>query len=208
MSMVAEQYPFVIGVDTHAASHSFAVIAAVSAAIVDPADFPTRPAGLSRATAWAARRAGMPTAALVVVEGVGSYGAGVARAFTGSGFRVVEAGRQSKADHRGVGKSDPLDAVRIARSVLGTDVDELRVPRADGTRNALRILLIGRDMITHEHTATINVLTALVRTTDLGIDARRPLTMAQLRQIAAWRTRHDEPIDITVGRAEATRLAR
>lgn len=208
MAIVAEQYPFVIGVDTHAATHAFAVIDATTTAVVAQGEFPATPAGLARAVSWAARHAGGPDSVLIVVEGVGSYGAGVARAFTTAGCRVVEAGVQSKGDRRGVGKSDALDAVRIARSVVGTDTAELRVPRADGTRNALRILISAREMMTRERTATVNALTALVRTVDLGIDARKALTLGQLRLIAGWRARQGEAIDVTIARAEATRLAR
>ena len=189
MPIVAEKYQFVIGVDTHAASHSFAVIAPATTAVGQEAQFPATAAGLSRAVAWAGRHAGSPDAALVVVEGIGSYGAGVARAFTAAGYRVVEGGAQSVGDRRGTGKSDALDAVRIARSVIGTDTAQLREPRAEGIRNALRILIISREMMTRERTATVNALTALVRTTDLGLDARKALTIRQLRVIAACRFR-------------------
>ncbi|WP_156666008.1 hypothetical protein [Rhodococcus qingshengii] len=43
------------------------------------------------------------------------------------------------ADRRGLGKTDDLDAVRIARSGLSVDVDQLRRPRADGSRVAMRL---------------------------------------------------------------------
>lgn len=208
MPIVAEKYQFVIGVDTHAVSHAFAVVDAVHGSVTSQEEFPATTAGLSRAAAWVARRAGQPDVVLVVIEGIGSYGAPVARVFDGAGYRVVEAGAQPRGDRRGIGKTDALDAVRIARSVLGVDTDALRVPRADGTRNALRILVIAREMITRESTAAINALTALVRTEDLGVDARKALRIGQLQQIAAWRARTDEPIDVAVARVEATRLAR
>lgn len=208
MPIVAEKYQFVIGVDTHAASHAFAVVAAVNGSVRSQEEFPATTAGVSRATAWVARRSGPVSGVLVVVEGIGSYGAGVARAFVRVGYRVVEAGAQPRADRRGKGKTDALDAVRIARSVLGEDADSLRVPRADGARNALRILVVARELITRECTAAINALTALVRTEDLGVDARKALTMSQVRQIAAWRARSGEPVDVAVARVEATRLAR
>ena len=208
MPIIAEEYQFVIGVDTHAASHAFAVVTAVNGAVISQDEFPATSAGVSRAAAWVARRSAQPDDVLVVVEGIGSYGAGVARAFAGAGYRVAEAGAQPRGDLRGKGKTDALDAVRIARSVLGLDTGSLRIPRADGTRNALRILLIAREMITRECTAATNALTALVRTEDLGIDARKPLRIDQVRQVAGWRTRTDEPIDVRVARLEATRLAR
>ena len=69
MPIVAVKDQFVIGVDTHAASHSFAVIAPATTAVGQEVQFPAT-AGLSRAVAWAGRHAGSPDAALVVVEGI------------------------------------------------------------------------------------------------------------------------------------------
>jgi len=46
---VSEQYEFVIGVDTHAATHTFALVAAATGGVLAHAEFPTSPAGLSRA---------------------------------------------------------------------------------------------------------------------------------------------------------------
>ena len=159
MTIVAEHYQFVIGVDTHAASHAFALLDASTTAVVEQGQFPATSAGLSPAVVWAARRGSQSDATLVVVEGIGSYGAGVARAFTSAGYRVVEANVQPVAERRGKGKCDPLDAVRIARSVLGTDSTALRTPRADGIRNALRILTASRELLVRERTATLNALT-------------------------------------------------
>ncbi len=51
MPIVAEKYQFVIGVDTHAASHSFAVIAPATTAVGQEAQFPATATGLSRAVA-------------------------------------------------------------------------------------------------------------------------------------------------------------
>ncbi|RCS81206.1 IS110 family transposase, partial [Brachybacterium alimentarium] len=50
-------------------------------------------------------------------------------------------------------------------------------------------------------------LTALLRVVDLGIDARRPLTQAQIDATAAWRAR-DEALATATARGEATRLAK
>lgn len=46
---VSEQYESVVGVDTHAATHTFALVAAATGALLTHAEFPTSPAGLSRA---------------------------------------------------------------------------------------------------------------------------------------------------------------
>ena len=57
-----------------------------------------------------------------------------------------------------------------------------------------------------ERTKTINTLTALVRSVDLGVDARKALTSAQITTIAGWRAR-DENLAVAACRREAIRLA-
>jgi transposase len=110
--------------------------------------------------------------------------------------------------NRGVGKSDPLDARRIAQAVLPLEDAQLRRPRSDdGARAALRVLIASRDHITTERTAAINALLALLRVVDLGVDARGPLTASQITAIAAWRSRTEE-LSIGIARAEAIRLAK
>ncbi|GAA5209024.1 hypothetical protein GCM10025774_20520 [Microbacterium kyungheense] len=113
----------------------------------------------------------------------------------------------AKARH-GVGKSDPLDARAIATAVLPVEEDRLRRPRADdGTRQALRVLIAARDQMTGEKTMNINALIALLRANDLGIDARKPLTMEQFGQVSRWHHR-TEPLATAIAREEAIRLAR
>lgn len=102
MTIVAHVRPFVIGVDTHARNHVLAVLTAGGAAI-DTAQFPTTPAGMARAISWAGRRTGGDLAALWVIEGVASYGAGLAAAVDGAGYDVVEAARMNARANRGVG---------------------------------------------------------------------------------------------------------
>lgn len=212
--IVSEQYQYVIGVDTHAATHTFAVLAAPSGAVIDHDTFPTTTSGLGRALSWIARRVGQASV-LVVVEGTGSYGAILTERLELAGHRVVEAAVMPAGDRRGVGKSDTLDAARIARAVLGLSENELRTPRtlsvgedvSSGARVALRVLVVARDQMTGERTRAINTLTALLRTVDLGVDARKPLTAAQLTTIAGWRDREENMARRTC-RAEAVRLAR
>jgi hypothetical protein len=105
MPIIAEEYQFVIGVDTHAASHAFAVVTAVNGAVISQDEFPATSAGVSRAVAWVARRGGQPDDVLVVVEGIGSYDADVARAFARAGDRVAQAGAQPRGELRGKGKN-------------------------------------------------------------------------------------------------------
>lgn len=125
-----------------------------------------------------------------------------------AGYRVVEAPRfrAYASARRGAGKSDPLDAAAIAASVLVLEQSQLRNPRQDdGIRAALRVLVSAREQMTIERTAKVNALTALLRTVDLGVDARRPLTDTKITEISHWRVR-DEPL--AVARAEALRLSK
>lgn len=207
MSIVSHVRPFVIGFDTHARNHVLAVLAAGGEAI-DTAQFPTTPAGMARAISWAGRRTGGDLAALWVIEGVASYGAGLAAAVDRAGYDVVEAPRMNARANRGLGKSDLLDAHRIAAAVLPLDTDQLRQPRmAQGVRSALRVLIAARDHMTAERTATVNALIALVRVLDLDVDARRPLTRVQITTVARWRSR-DEDLGTATARTEAIRLAK
>ena len=48
MPIVANTYRYVVGVDTHAATHTYAVIDCATGAVLDEATFPTTPAGLGR----------------------------------------------------------------------------------------------------------------------------------------------------------------
>jgi transposase len=48
---------------------------------------------------------------------------------------------------------------------------------------------------------------ALVRTTDLGIDARKALTAAQVTMIAGWAEDASATVDRRIARQEAARLA-
>ncbi|MEQ7009354.1 IS110 family transposase [Actinopolymorpha sp. B17G11] len=208
VAIVAQARPFVIGVDTHARNHTYAILSAVTGELIAAKEFPTSPAGLKRALVWVARCTGGDLATLWVIECVATYGARLAHVVADTGYDVAEAARMDARTHRSVGKSDPLDAHRIAAAVLPLDDDQLRRPRADdGARAALRVLTTAREHMSTERTACVNALTALLRATDLGFDARKPLTNKQITEVAAWRTR-TEDLALSVARAEAVRLAK
>jgi transposase len=208
MTIVAHAHPFVIGVDTHARTHTLAVLVAATGELVATEQFPATGAGMDRAVAWAARRTDGELATLWVIEGVATYGAHLASAAKRAGYEVVEAAAMNARAHRGTGKSDPVDARRIAASVLSLEPEQLRRPRSDdGIRAALRILVTAREHMTTERTATVNALTALLRVATLGVDARKPLTASQIGEVARWRTRVEDLVTVTA-RAEAIRLAK
>jgi transposase len=208
VTIVAHAHPFIIGADTHARTHTLAVLVAATGERVATEQFPATDAGMGRAIAWAARRTDGDLATLWVIEGVATYGAQLAATATRAGYEIVEAARMDARAHRGTGKSDPLDAHRIAAAVLPLQPEQLRRPRSnDGIRAALRILVTAREHMTVERTAAVNALTALLRVVALGVDARKPLTARQIGEIARWRTRAED-VAADIARAEAVRLAK
>lgn len=51
MSIVAHSHPFVVGVDTHAKNHVYAIIATATGELLQTRDFPTTSSGIGRAIA-------------------------------------------------------------------------------------------------------------------------------------------------------------
>ncbi len=203
---VGDFYRYVVGVDTHAATHSYAIIEAPNGGLIDQNVFPTSPAGLRRAREWIARRTeGDLDGVLIAVEGTGSYGAVLSDVLQQVGYRVVEAPTPRRARARG--KTDALDALLAARSSLVMPLTTLRDRRTGDLQSALQVLTGARDQQNADRLRCINALTALVRTHDLGIDARRALTGMQIATIASWR-RREETLGTATARAEATRLAK
>lgn len=204
---VAKTYTYIVGVNTHAKKHVYAVITNTGEHL-ETRDFPTTSNGIKRAITWAGKRTGGDANTLWVIEGTASYGSTLTGAVSDAGYTVAEAPGGYAKTGRGMGKTDPLDAQRMAVAALPMDGEKLRIPRLnDGARAALRVLVTAREMLAVERPKYVNALTALLRVTLLGIDARRPLSNAQVLEVAGWRTR-DEAIELKVARAEAVRLAR
>lgn len=210
MTIVAETYTYVVGIDTHAATHHYAVVETRTGAVIDDAEFPTHAKGLLRAADWITRRTGEATngdldQVLISMEGTRSYGAQLATLLTQTGYRVVDA--PSPKRERGSGKNDQIDAVVAARGSLHKRLDQLADARTGQTSATLQILLTARNSMTGERTRAINALNALLRVHSLGIDARRKLNRPSIRAVASWRARKNDNPVLATARAEAVRLA-
>ncbi len=206
MAIIAEEYEFVVGVDTHARTHTFTAVHGSTGAVVDTAAFPATSAGMDRALDWIRRRTGGQSV-FTAVEGTSSYGARLTQTLLAAGIDVGEVRPPTRSSRAFTGKSDPIDAEATARSVLGRPRDQVTEPRAAGTRAAIRILLASRSLLDHQRTANRNALTALLRGTDLGIDARASLRDAQITAITAWQASNSTDPVIRIARTEAKRLA-
>jgi transposase len=139
MHMLADSVEVVIGVDTHKHTHTAAVVAAATGAVIQQVTVPATPAGYQQLLELAGRQS---SRRIWAVESTGGYGAGLTRSLAAHHERVVELDRPKRAARRHGAKSDPLDATRAAREALGRD--QLAQPRATGPRAALSVRLAAR----------------------------------------------------------------
>jgi transposase len=157
---VADVIDAVVGVDTHRDTHD-AEIATPTGIPIATMQVPNTSEGFAALLAWVAARSPGPRT-LFAVEGTRSYGIGLARAVAATGQLVVEIERPTRAGRRRRGKSDPIDAHLAVLTAVRLDAGRLPLPRADGDREALRILLGARADLVATATAQTNRLRALL----------------------------------------------
>jgi transposase len=195
--MLADQLDYVVGVDSHRDSHAVAVVAVPSGVVVFEASIAASREGYVEALRLASVHA--PGRRGFAIEGTASFGAGLSRFLIGRGERVFEVGRVRR-ERRSGGKTDALDAIRAARSVLGQR--RPATPRRSGEREALRALMAAREGAAIAKQAGLNQLYAQLVTTPEPLRAElRGLTRARLlNRLAATRpvTRHDVELRGTV----------
>jgi transposase len=162
VSILADRVDVVVGVDAHADTLTATLVTAVGV-FVDELTVPADGRALSLLGAWADRHAAGQRR-VWVIDGSRSYGVGLLRQLRATGEAVAEAPRIGRGARRGTGKSDSIDAALIARAALAAGT--VAEPRADGIREALRILLVTRRHHSDTRTATVNLLKSLIVTAD------------------------------------------
>src|SRR5918912_128744 len=207
MLMLADTIDAVVGGDTHRDSHALE-IASPTGTPIATLEIDNDELGFAQALAWIVTHAPGPNI-VVALEGTRSYGIGLARAVQAAGLTVIEVARPRREERRR-GKSDPIDAHMAVLHALRMPADRLPSPRADGDREALRILLAARRDLTLTRTAQINRLRALLLGGDDGDRAlaRGTLTQARLALIARRRGGPTDTVEQQIRRGEAQRLAR
>lgn len=188
--MLADQLDYIVGVDPHRDSHALVVVEVVTGAVVFEATVTANNDGYANAFSLAEQHAAGRRA--FAVEGTGSFGRGLTRFLDARGERVLEVGRLRRERRTG-GKTDALDAIRAARSVLASERPV--TPRAGGDRQALQALVAAREGAVDAKRAGLCQLRDLLITTPEPLRSQlRPLTAARLLQrLAATRPagRHD-----------------
>ena len=187
--MLADQLDYVVGVDPHRDSHTLAIVHVVSGAVVFEATVDANSDGYTRALELVDEYC--PARRAFAIEGTGSFGAGLTRFLTGRGEWVLEVGRLRR-ERRSGGKTDALDAVRAARSVLTQQ--RPAIPRAGGERQALQALVAAREGAVNAKRAGLCQLRDLLITTPEPLRSElRPLTRARLLQRLAATRPHGRP---------------
>jgi hypothetical protein len=171
--MLADQLDYVIGVDPHRDMHALAIVDVRTGAIVLEASVVASSSGSARVLELAREHA--PGRRAFAIEGTGSFGAGLTRFLSGEDERVLEVGRLRR-ERRSGGKTDALDAVRAARTVLAQN--RPTEPRAGGAREALRALMAAREGALNARRA------GLCQLRDLPITTPEPLR-SELRPLHA-----------------------
>jgi transposase len=183
--MLADEVDVVIGVDTHRDAHSLAALCARTGAVLYETRVAAGAGGYRRALARVGAHA--PGRRAWAVEGSGAYGAGLARHLAAAGERVIEIDRPERRRERTRAKSDPLDAIRAARTALART--RLAGPRLGAAREALRVLMITRAGAVELRLRATRQLKALIVTApeQLRERLRRLDGMALLGRCAALR---------------------
>lgn len=147
------------GIDTHTDTHTIALLDERGRPLGSET-FAANPDGYDRLIDMLP---GPGAVAAVGVEGTNSFGATLARRLAAAGYEVREVLRPKRNVRRRNGKSDPIDAVAAARSVMAGD-DAGPPKSSDGWVEALRHLNAQRAQLVSAMTAISNSTNGLLVT--------------------------------------------
>lgn len=133
---LADRVEYVIGVDTHKATHTLAIVDRNGGELHHATEQAT-PFGYRRMLKIAREHA--PTTHCWAIESTGSFGRGLTTYLLVQGEFVAELDRPTRPGRRNGAKTDEIDATRAAREALARP--HLTQPRQRGDREALRVLL-------------------------------------------------------------------
>lgn len=196
-----------VGIDTHKATLAACAIDA-SGTVVAEATFPNEPAGFTALLDWLR---GLGAGARIGLEGSAGYGAAAARFLLAAGEQALEVPPQlshrERLRVRRAGKSDPADALAIARVTLReADLPPVRI--ADTSRD-IGLLVEARDDLVDEATRVRNRLHAdlVVLVPGYGTAAAN-LVAACHRRTAGRLLRPQRGVHAELARERLTRLDR
>ncbi|WP_460843875.1 transposase, partial [Nocardioides marmoraquaticus] len=149
VTKLSDVVDLVIGVDTHVATHSAAIVDARTGGVIAEITVSADHEGYLELLDFAQQHEAHGALRAWALEGTGSHGRGLAHYLHAMNEVVVEVERPDRPRRAGGAKSDPLDAIRAARDALARA--RVGTPRGAGedqgvarTRQALSVRLAAR----------------------------------------------------------------
>lgn len=184
-----------LGVDAHKESHTVVAINQVGR-FQDQVTIPNDPEGYQQAYRWACQLGEKRTWG---VENSGHFGRGFAQYLLGQGEPVLEVsphltGRKRRRS-RDASKSDPNDALAVARVVLQED-DPLPAVAPEDQTTQVKLLVEQRDNLVSERTRLLNQLHAHLTEVDPHYKKRvgKPKQVRTLKRCQTYPFPQEDPI--------------
>lgn len=197
----------VVGIDTHKATLAACAIDEVGQVVAE-ATFANEPAGFDRLLSWIG---GLGPLARIGLEGSAGYGAGAARLLIAADLPALEVppglSHRERLRTRRAGKSDPGDALAIARVTL-READLPPVRLADASRD-VQLLVEAREDLVAEATRVRNRLHADLVVLVPGYGAAAANLVAERHRRTAGRLLRRLPgVQAELARGRLARLGR
>src|SRR5215208_8523546 len=149
----------VLGADTHKRSHTIAAIAGATGELLGEQTVPVGRRGLGALLQWAR---GLNGERVWALEDCRHVSGSLERFLIGCGERVLRipthlsAGTRKSARQRG--KSDPIDALNVARAALQEGLESFPAAHLDGPELDLRLLVDHRERLVRQRVGLKNTL--------------------------------------------------
>lgn len=196
-----------IGVDPHKRSHTAAAADAATGELVDTLTVTADPAGHARLIDWARALADERRFALEDCRHVSGR---LERELVARGERVVRVPPklmgQARRGQRTSGKSDPIDALAVARA--GLREPELPAAHLDREARELKLLLDHREDMVRERTAQIQRLRWHLHDVQSGLepDPRALRSGPARRSLARRLARREQTVEVRIARELLARI--
>src|ERR1700730_11116731 len=199
----------VIGSDPHKRSYTFSAVGAETGELRSSETVQATSAGHERLLGWGR---GVDAARVWAIEDCRHVSGKLERFLLARGERVVRVPPKLMAGRRRglreAGKSDPIDALSVARAALEEGGDTLPLARLEGPAREVKLLLDHREDLVAERTRIQNRLRWLLhdRWPELELPAGCLDRMVRLDRLAGRLARSTQDADVRVMRHQIRRL--
>jgi transposase len=197
-----------IGIDPHKRSHTAAAVSSATGELCEELTVPSDQAGHERLLEWAR---GLGSERRFALEDCRHVSGRLERELVARGERVVRVPPKlmagARRSQREFGKSDPIDALAVARAALREP--NLPVAHLDPKARELKLLADHREDLVRERTAQIQRLRWPLHDVDAGLEPElRGLRSARARRSLAQRlARREQTVQVQICRELLGRIS-